>query len=445
MSRYDAHYPIELSHSPPTERGDGPEREEIELGYYRGEDRVSLLYPHQDDEENGPHSVQVRPVLFTEDPLTEEAPIEGDVNKEDFIDWAISVLCGLVIGFVMVKTLTYLPQAMFLQLKFQNWQLLKTLLSASGTLMAGSVILSLTRESFQNKRYGSKGFLSAGIGGLCLGIGIALCGCSPGFEWIQVGSGIWFMGFVAVGALVGAVTYSFLDEYVSKPLEGQAHPEHTNLDGMIGTDFWKVATPVAVLLICCAVGLEVAVPFGDDYPKKPNIPTKDAPMWFKDVEGIWPPYTAGLFIGLMAIFMKLGYGTRLSFHSVYNTTVGMILRPLLGDKCPDDLRAATHKSNLNEYFMLAGTALGAFLAADVATDPSLFEITKGCQWYWGLGGGFVSIFGARLGGGDLLAHGVSGVGDLNVTSLTATACIFLGGFLTTMLLKVCEADPFKAS
>eukprot|EP00923_Selenidium_pygospionis_P025571 GHVN01045132.1.p1 GENE.GHVN01045132.1~~GHVN01045132.1.p1 ORF type:complete len:281 (-),score=38.95 GHVN01045132.1:349-1191(-) len=247
-------------HPQPTSGGNS--REEIELALER-EERENSDSEH--DAEYESHPLQ-RPILFADDPVVAEAPIEGEITKEDFGDWAISALCGVIMGFALVKTLSFLPEAMHDQFKFKHWQLLKVLEAGAATLLSGSVVLSLLKDNFQQKRYGSKGFLSAIIGGLLLGAGVAVCGCSPGFEWIQVASGISNMLFVVLGGLIGALIYSFLDEYISKPLEKQAHPEHTNLDGMLGCDFWKVAAPVAIGLIVSMAGLEISFPFGKDYP-----------------------------------------------------------------------------------------------------------------------------------------------------------------------------------
>lgn len=417
---------------------DGTEEIELERNVLH-EDRFSLIYS-EDVEESGLH----RPMLmFTDDPQLEHAPLDGDITKEDIIDWLISVLCGLVIGFAMVKSLCFLPTVLHYQFQFRHWQLLKMLVAACATLLIGSLLLSRTKKDFQARRYGTKGFLSAGIGGALLGAGIALCGCTPGLEWIQVGAGVWHMGFVALGALIGAILYSLLEEYISKPLREQANPEKPNVDGMLDTDFWKVAAPFAAFLLLVTIMFEMGVPFNKDMPEKPYVGVRASQRWFEDVHGIWPPYVAGIFIGLMAICLRSSYAAHMSFHDVYTTTCGMIVRPIMGDKTPEDLKAATHKSFLNEYWLLAGTALGAYLAAEVATDPSIFQLTNGPKWYWCLSGGAIAMIGARMTGGDLLSHSVAGVGDLNVTSLTASGCIFLGGFGTTLLMKIMRWEPFR--
>eukprot|EP01068_Selenidium_serpulae_P006803 Selendium_serpulae@DN4513_c0_g1_i4.p1 len=423
------------------------EHEEIELGEVNAEidamsDSQSLIMNVDGvDYENA----DLRRAMLMDDPLTESArmPIEGQITYEDGIDWGLSLGTGSLVGFLFAKTLCFLPQTMHYQLTFEHQQFLKVCLSGAGTVCALTVILSFLKADFSAKRYGSRGFLNAAIGGSLLGVGIAMSGCTPGFEFIQIGSGIWLAGFVVLGGLLAALLHGFLDGFTGAKLEEIGKIDPSNLDGLLNLDYWMMAIPWSVALIAGAVALEIAIPATDDYPKKPSIGAEAGALWFyKDFKKVWPPYVAGAGIGILTVLLKCGYGARLSFYNWYTTIWGMIFRPALGDNCPQDFKHATMKHNISELFLMAGTGLGAWIGVDLLTDPSMMEATKGVAWYWGMAGGFIALYGARLGGGDFITHCIAGVGDMNLPALVSTICIILGGFATSMILKKADVDIF---
>jgi hypothetical protein len=89
--------------------------------------------------------------------------------------------------------------------------------------------------------------------------------------------------------------------------------------------------------------------------------------------------------------------------------------------------------------MVVGIALGAFVSMKLsgAKRESFSPIWKTALKLKSLKsrsivaflGGFVMLFGARWAGGCTSGHGLSGVGQLAVSSIVVTFCFFIGGIL----------------
>ena len=57
-------------------------------------------------------------------------------------------------------------------------------------------------------------------------------------------------------------------------------------------------------------------------------------------------------------------------------------------------------------------------------------------------GGFILIFGSRLGGGCTSGHGLSGCAMLMVQSWIAVPAMFMGGIITAVVLQISSNGSF---
>ncbi len=97
------------------------------------------------------------------------------------------------------------------------------------------------------------------IGGLMLGVGIALAGACPGTVLAQIGAGYRDAFFIVLGGLAGALTYGYLDVPISAFFAEQG--EKVGFDQLLGLPFWMTALGLAVVLVAVVWMLETWRPW----------------------------------------------------------------------------------------------------------------------------------------------------------------------------------------
>jgi uncharacterized protein len=95
--------------------------------------------------------------------------------------------------------------------------------------------------------------------------------------------------------------------------------------------------------------------------------------------------------------------------------------------------------------MVLAVALGAYLSMKLSgarrkNFSSAWTRACGIGSLWprmlmGFGGGFIMLFGARWADGCTSGHGLSGVGQLAVSSIMVTISFFITGILVSMFYK----------
>lgn len=172
----------------------------------------------------------------------------------------------------------------------------------------------------------------------------------------------------------------------------------------------------------------------------------------------WPWYVAGPLIGIMApLLLWLGnkpFGVSRSFKHICAATSPVKIKFF-------DYNWKAHLWNL---FFVAGIFIGAFIAGTFMTDHSPVAISPhtvndlkalGITQFEGLAptdifswesllsfrgivfmviGGFMVGFGTRYAGGCTSGHSITGMANLQLSSLIATVCFFIGGLISTFLL-----------
>ncbi len=172
----------------------------------------------------------------------------------------------------------------------------------------------------------------------------------------------------------------------------------------------------------------------------------------------WPWYVAGPLIGLLVpLLLWLGnkpFGVSRSFKHICAATTPIKLKFF-------DYNWKDHLWNL---FLVAGVVLGAFIASNYMNDGSQVAISNetvsdikalGITSFEGLVpsdlfnweslltakgilfmivGGFFVGFGTRYAGGCTSGHSITGLSNLQLPSLIATICFFIGGLISTYFL-----------
>ena len=122
---------------------------------------------------------------------------------------AVGLLMGLVFGFALEKSRVFEPGVIVGQMQLRNFLMLKVFLTAVAT---GAVVLAAL-NGFGIVKLQPKAALYAAdiVGGLILGVGIALAGACPGTVLAQIGAGYRDAWFTLAGGLAGAVAYSYAE------------------------------------------------------------------------------------------------------------------------------------------------------------------------------------------------------------------------------------------
>lgn len=172
----------------------------------------------------------------------------------------------------------------------------------------------------------------------------------------------------------------------------------------------------------------------------------------------WQWYVAGPAIGLIIVFLQWFDNKPLAASSSY--------RHVCAATFPSGIKFLNYnwKAESWNLFFVGGIFLGGLLAGTILTHPSNIAITnETTQQLHAAGltdtngfapaqlfsfsalqtisgfiiivvGGFLIGFGSRYAGGCVSGHSMTGISDLQWTSLLATVCIFTGGIFAANIL-----------
>jgi len=169
-------------------------------------------------------------------------------------------------------------------------------------------------------------------------------------------------------------------------------------------------------------------------------------MFGKRVDECWNPYIAGALAGLLAIGSAfattkvMGKTTYLGTSTTFVRAAGMIEQQIFPERVAKNAYFQKEQVKIDWQFMLVcGLFFGA-LASSVTGNafewegvPPMWAKRFGTNFLLrgvcAFAGGVVAMFGVRLADGCPSGHGLSGVMQLSVSGLVATACFFFGGVL----------------
>lgn len=178
----------------------------------------------------------------------------------------IGLAMGVVFGFALEKSRVFEPGAIVGQMQLRNFIMLKVFLTAVAT---GAVVLAVL-NGFGFVKLSPKAALYGAdiVGGLILGMGIALAGACPGTVMAQIGAGYRDAIVTLIGGLAGAVAYSYAEPALSKTMLGVSSGKLV-LNTMLGIPYWAGALGLAALCVAILVVLERFFP--SDRELGPNV------------------------------------------------------------------------------------------------------------------------------------------------------------------------------
>ena len=166
---------------------------------------------------------------------------------------SVGLAMGVAFGFALEKSRVFEPGIIVGQMQLRNFIMLKVFLTAVAT---GAVALAALHGLGFVKLQPKAALYSADvIGGLILGVGIALAGACPGTAFAQVGAGYRDAIFTLAGGLCGAVAYSYATPALSKTFLTSGSGKIILTD-LIGIPYWQGALTLAAIIVVTLVVLE---------------------------------------------------------------------------------------------------------------------------------------------------------------------------------------------
>lgn len=169
----------------------------------------------------------------------------------------LGLATGLLFGFALEKSRVFEPGVIVGQMQLRSFLMLKIFLAA---VITGLVVLAIMHGMFGVKLYLKPLLLKADvIGGLILGVGIAISGACPGTTLAQIGAGYRDALFTLAGGLVGAIAYGYFDASIVSFFAETG--QKLSFDQLLGLPFWLTAILLAALLTAGLVLLEKLRPW----------------------------------------------------------------------------------------------------------------------------------------------------------------------------------------
>jgi uncharacterized protein len=164
----------------------------------------------------------------------------------------VGLAMGIVFGLALEKSRVFEPGIIVGQMQLRNFIMLKVFLTAVAT---GAVVLAaLNGFGFVKLQPKPAIYAADVIGGIVLGVGIALAGACPGTTLAQIGAGYRDALFTALGGLCGAIAFTYLQPALAGWL-GAAGAKLVFTD-LIGIPYWAGALVFAALLALVLIALE---------------------------------------------------------------------------------------------------------------------------------------------------------------------------------------------
>jgi len=172
----------------------------------------------------------------------------------------LGLATGIVFGFALEKSRVFEPGIIVGQMQLRSFIMLKIFLAA---VITGLMALAVLNGVFGVKLYLKPLLIKADIiGGLILGIGIAISGACPGTTLAQIGAGYRDALFTLAGGLTGAIFYGYLDSPITAFFAEKG--DKISSDKLLGLPFWLTALLLAALLAAGLVAFEKWRPWTDE-------------------------------------------------------------------------------------------------------------------------------------------------------------------------------------
>ncbi|KAK1752060.1 hypothetical protein QBC47DRAFT_64361 [Echria macrotheca] len=317
-----------------------------------------------------------------------------------------NLVAGAAFGAALTASGVYQPSVILSQLKFENFHMIQTFLTAA----ASSAAIVTAAQKLGYIRINPRNFSSLGlfapydgniIGGMLLGTGMLLAGACPGTVLAQIGVGVRSGFYAFEGATIAGIVWSAIGKRVIQ-CEKTSSPKPAAYDAL-GV---RHSTLLLAFEAVCATAVVAAYSLTSLGP-----------------EAKIPPVLGGLFIAaaqLLSIVLRRSLmGTSTSYEEVGDWFWGVL--------------KGTFPQRYAATVYCAGMVAGAFVVSRVY--PALGQVTSVAVSPLAAGvGGFLMILGSRIAGGCTSGHGISGMSLLSTSSFLTIGTAFAWGGLLGLVL-----------
>ncbi|KAI1635592.1 hypothetical protein F4809DRAFT_613275 [Biscogniauxia mediterranea] len=353
-------------------------------------------------------------------------------------------LTGASFGAALAASGIYQPDVIIAQLELENWHMIQTFLTASGTSM---LIVTISRHlgylsNAKPRSYASLGVLPTSldgniIGGCLQGVGMALAGACSGTVFAQVGGGVRSGLYTLGGTLIGGVLWSgFIRDTIQRHKQTQAERKK-GVAQSNSNDNSKVRResniPLSVHeLLGAKSSLPALVIIESVFAAV--VATVSLLGLSKTTDGsLVNPIIGGLLVSgaqLASIIIRGSLlGTSTSFEEFGDYVVWWIFGARKDEK-------HSKPTSGNAMILVTGMMIGA-LGVSFAFPPQAASTatTSSSSGMKSLIGGVLLAVGSRIAGGCTSGHGISGISLFSVSSFVTVAAMFVGGMGIATLLK----------
>lgn len=350
-----------------------------------------------------------------------------------------SLICGVMLGIGLEKARVFDPKSVRDQMVFESFTMLKMFFTAVATAQIALSILSIiprTKRYFEKSCdnfvacFAQKGVLSTILGSFTFGVGMSLCGACPAMVFAQIGGAVPNAVFSLIGGLFGALTYGMLAHVIERTTKPKNPVQVHQIHKKLNLPYIALALPMAAFLCGGVAIIEWRWPTSKDLDNL-NIAVSADINVFQQVA--WPPYIAGILVGLCQVPLVLVLCDTLGGSTCYATVVSQWvvterLRKMFPylDKCRSGLE------NWWQVLLVIGVTGGAVMSAGLSS--SIGKVS-GVSVPDALVGGILMLWGSRFASGCTSGHGISGMGLFAWLSFLAVPSIFAGGISTAFLMK----------
>jgi uncharacterized membrane protein YedE/YeeE len=354
-----------------------------------------------------------------------------------------AALMGTVFGFLFEKSHVYEPTAIRGQFNFEKWIMIKMFMGAvAGSCTSFALLSIFFPAKFAAVRAGfhpvQRGYVGGGAaGGAILGAGMAIAGACPGMVLPQVGTGVENALFTTGGGLLGALVFGLLEPVLRPALLDRGSQCAGDSSDFLDVKLGKPFLPLCIVLGLCCGGFSLALEILVEYNGELNLdPATNSGFPALDAKA-WPPALCGLLLGCLQIPAGLLIGDSLGSSSSYQCIACQWLHLAPVETKTKFTYASRYVSGLGAWwqvFYVGCAILGSYISARLSdTFPAT---ASGVSIPTALIGGFLMLFGSRLGGGCTSGHGISGMPLLNLLSVVAVCSMFGAAIVVGGLMDV---------
>lgn len=247
------------------------------------------------------------------------------------------------------------------------------------------------------------------LGGLLLGVAMALTGACPGTVVIQLGLGLRSGAFVAAGGVLGGIFYSRYKTLLKNTCQPQQPVIAETIASKCHLSPNKVLLAFETACISVVTAATIMRPGSGD-------------------DDVLNPVVGGLLIGGAQAASLLLTGSTVGVSTAYEQ-VGEYFWSALGFKDVSVPPAPPSAIIFALGILGASASLSRYSQFTVDAHPAVVSDLTATI------GGFLLILGARTAGGCPSGHGISGLSSLSFSSLITVTSMFVGGIAAAAIFQ----------